>query len=291
MPSLRFENPLAWLLANVIFPVDIISLHQLTQHRKQLEIQLPIWLDSWYELEGLSSLATFAYLHSTYSWPMFVDDSESVLEAVAIGHPLLDPETKVHNDFRFAEMGEMALVSGSNMAGKSTFLRTVGINLLLSYSGTVVNADLLHFRPLRLFSCINVSDNITDGYSYFYAEVRRLKALLEAVEKPDKQPVFYLVDEIFRGTNNRERLIGSRYVVSSLVGQRAVGLISTHDLELVTLSDQLTNIRNYHFRDDVLEGKMIFDYTLHDGPSPTTNALQIMRLEGLTVPWQNKPDS
>jgi DNA mismatch repair ATPase MutS len=137
--------------------------------------------------------------------------------------------------------------------------------------------------PFRLFTCINVSDSVHDGISYFYAEVRRLKALLISLRAEHDLPLFFLIDEIFRGTNNRERLQGSRSYVRALAGQHGTGLISTHDLELVTLADELPNLHNYHFREEVEEGRMVFDYLLHLGPCPTTNALKIMELEGLPV--------
>jgi DNA mismatch repair ATPase MutS len=124
---------------------------------------------------------------------------------------------------------------------------------------------------------------VTDGISYFYAEVRRLKALLEALRAPDPRPLFFLIDEIFRGTNNRERLIGSRAYVAALSGGHGVGVVATHDLELVQLAETLPGVRNFHFRDEIAGGRMVFDYTLRPGPSPTTNALKIMRAAGLPV--------
>jgi DNA mismatch repair ATPase MutS len=131
---------------------------------------------------------------------------------------------------------------------------------------------------------------VTEGYSYFYAEVKRLRALLTEVESDNKMPLFFLIDEIFKGTNNRERRIGSESYISALVGQNCLGVISTHDLELVTLEEKLRDIRNYHFREDVLDGQMVFDYQLRHGPCPTTNALKIMQLEGLPVDVKDLKD-
>jgi DNA mismatch repair ATPase MutS len=126
-----------------------------------------------------------------------------------------------------------------------------------------------------------VADSVADGFSYFYAEVRRLKALLDALNVPNAPPVFALIDEIFRGTNNRERLIGSRAYVRALSGRVGAALIATHDLELVRLAEELPETANYHFREEVTDGRMVFDYRLRSGPSPTTNALRIMALAGL----------
>jgi DNA mismatch repair ATPase MutS len=134
-----------------------------------------------------------------------------------------------------------------------------------------------------MFTCIKVSDSVTDGVSYFYAEVKRLKALLNELEREHDLPLFFLIDEIFRGTNNRERRIGSESYIRALVGRNGIGVISTHDLELVKLADTIPQITNFHFEDRVADGRMVFDYKLRPGPSPTTNALKIMQIEGLPV--------
>ncbi len=169
------------------------------------------------------------------------------------------------------------------MAGKSSFLRTIGVNICLALAGAPVLADSLSLVPFRTAASITVTDSLTDGFSFFYAEVRRLKALLEELERPHPYPLFFLIDEIFRGTNNRERLIGSRSYVKALLGSFAAGAIATHDLELVKLADENSDIRNAHFRDGVQGELMVFDYKLHTGPCPTTNALKIMQLAGLPV--------
>jgi DNA mismatch repair ATPase MutS len=205
----------------------------------------------------------------------------NVFDARKLGHPLLKPEAKVCNDFNLDQQHRIVILTGSNMAGKSTFLRTVGTNLCLAYAGAPVNADSLQTSLFRVFTCINVSDSVQDGLSYFYAEVKRLKALLTATEPDDPRQVLFLIDEIFRGTNSRERGIGSRAYLLSLLQRKAVGLLATHDLELGKLADEISAVVNLHFREEVLEGRMVFDYKLRPGPCPTTNALQIMRLEGL----------
>ena len=140
------------------------------------------------------------------------------------------------------------ILTGSNMAGKSTLLRTIGVNLCLSYAGAPVNAVSLKVSLFRVFTCIKVSDSVQDGLSYFYAEVKRLKALLSATSA-DAIPVLFLIDEIFRGTNSRERLIGSRAYIRELANRYTVGLVATHDLELIKLSDEIQGVANYHFRE------------------------------------------
>jgi DNA mismatch repair ATPase MutS len=207
----------------------------------------------------------------------------SLLHGRALGHPLIRPEIKICNDFELGEHHKIVVLTGSNMAGKSTFVRTVGINLCLGYAGAPVNADYLRVSLFRVFTCIQVNDSVQDGLSYFYAEVKRLKALLSATEKDDL-PVLFLIDEIYRGTNNRERHIGSRAFIQALSNSKtAVGIVATHDLELATLTDETPGIVNFHFREEVYDGRMVFDYVLRPGPCPTTNALTIMQIEGLPV--------
>jgi DNA mismatch repair ATPase MutS len=169
------------------------------------------------------------------------------------------------------------------MAGKSVFLKTVGVNLSLAYAGGPVNAQLLRTVPFRLFTSMGISDSVTDGISFFYAEVRRLRALLAELERDHPLPLLFCIDEIFRGTNNRERLIGSRAYLRALAGKHGLGFIATHDLELAKLAGELPQVVNFHFRDRVEDGRMVFDYILRPGPCPTTNALRIMQLEGLPV--------
>ena len=283
------KNLLLWVSINVLVPWDFYFAYRFNQYKSQVAVDLPTWLDVWCELEALNSLASFAYLNPGYVLPEVIScadqDSDNIAMRVrGLGHPLIPEEHKVVNDFAINELGEIDIITGSNMSGKSTFLRTLGINLCLAYAGGPVNASTFKISLFRLFTCIKISDSVTEGYSYFYSEVRRLKALLNELESSDSHmPLFFLIDEIFKGTNNRERRIGSESYISALTGRDCLGVISTHDLELVKLADKLPEIRNYHFKEDVIDGEMVFDYVLRPGPSPTTNALKIMQMEGLPV--------
>ncbi len=277
-------NPVLAILLNSLLPWGMIFAWRLAVWKQAVATDLPQWLEVWYELETLSALAGYGWLNPQSTFPTFhADQTTPVFVGQGIGHPLLPNERKVRNDFTVNHLGEVAILTGSNMSGKSTLLKALGVNLALAYAGSVVDVHALQTMRFRLFTCIKVSDSVTDGISYFYAEVQRLRALLDALADDNKLPLFFAVDEIFRGTNNRERLIGSRAYIRALVGQRGVGLISTHDLELIRLEDEVAGVTNYHFRDDVVEGRMAFDYHLRRGPSPTTNALRIMALEGLPV--------
>lgn len=283
-------NPFVWMPLNILLPWDFFFAWRLEQHKTDLARRLPDWLNAWFELEALNSLADFATLNPEYTFPQVQNDRDHrpVLDGAALGHPLIPPVTRVCNDFRIEARGATLLLTGSNMSGKSSFLRTVGVNMQLAWAGSVVAAERLSLIPFRLFTCIRVMDSVTDGISYFYAEVRRLKALLDALDgqaadASERLPLFFLIDEIFRGTNNRERLIGSRAYIQALIGRGGTGLVATHDLELVHLAEDNPAVRNYHFREQIVNGRMHFDYRLRPGPCPTTNALVIMRLAGLPV--------
>jgi hypothetical protein len=275
------QGQLLWVLLNMFIPWDLFFTHQLNRSKATVRDHLPGWLHVWYELEALSALAHFGATQTAGCFPHLTE--EPYFEGHQLGHPLILHNERIPNDFTFTHQGDVVLITGSNMSGKSTFLRTLGINLCLTYAGAPVLASSLKTGLFRLFTCIKVSDSVTDGISYFYAEVRRLKTLLAELNCDHPLPVFFLIDEIFRGTNNRERFIGSRSYIKTLTQHHGLGMVSTHDLELVHLEAEFTNIRNFHFRETIQDNKMVFDYTLHPGPCPTTNALAIMRLEGLPV--------
>lgn len=316
-------NPVMGLLLNILMPWDFWAAWLAARQKKRMDSLLPAWLDAFHELEALVSLGMFAAQNPAFAFPQVAPirmpatseedppkssapSSDAALkqasltalfEARQLGHPLLPPTGRVCNDFTCQSLGVLNLITGSNMAGKSTFIRTVGVNLCLAYAGGPVCASSFKSAPFRLYTCIRLSDSLGDGFSYFYAEVKRLKGLLDAIRIPDLQtqavasapgistelPLLYLIDEIFRGTNNRERFLGSRAFIKKLLGAPALGFIATHDLELAKLADTHPHVRNYHFRDEVSGGILAFDYKIRPGVSTTTNALRIMAMQGLPV--------
>lgn len=279
------NNPVLWFLLNFLTPWDVFFAYRMELARHDLSRLLPSWLETLTQLEAANSLANFAYLHPENVYPRLgTEHNRPLYQATALGHPLIPAHKRVHNDANFQQPGQIYLITGSNMAGKSTYLRTLGINLVLAYAGSPVVAKTFHAAYFRLYSSIQVTDSLADGYSSFYAEVRRLQALLAALQQNHPFPLFFLIDEIFRGTNNRERLLGSREYVRALACSQGMGAIATHDLELIKLAADFPGIGNFHFRDAVQEGQMVFDYQLHPGPCPTTNALKIMALAGLPIP-------
>ncbi len=300
-------NPVIGILLNALAPWDVFFAYRLEVLKQELADLLPRWLDLWFELEALNGLANFGYLYPEATFaeiiPLpngtsalgasgkFADGVAIPFEAHDIRHPLIKAEERIGNDYVVSQLGTVTIITGSNMAGKSSFLRTIGVNVRLALAGAPALASSLRFVPFRVAASITVTDSVTDGFSFFYAEVRRLKALLDELQRPHPYPLFFLIDEIFRGTNNRERLIGSRSFVQALTGCYGTGAIATHDLELVKLAEANPNINNTHFRDDVIGERMVFDYKLHPGPCPTTNALRIMVLAGLPIALEGQEET
>lgn len=283
-------HPVVHLIVNALCPWDLWFARKLGQIQDQIRDHLPLWLDRLAEIEAAAALATFAHLHPTYIWPssLRTDDRRNGTTARCsarhLGHPLIPAASRVANDVSLEGLGQVLLVTGSNMSGKSTFLRTLGINLCLAQAGAPVCASHFEWTWLRLVCCIRVDDSLEAGLSFFYAEVKRLKSLLDATTDRSGPPVLFLIDEIFKGTNNRERLIGSRSFITGLSQGNGFGLVTTHDLELTDLENTVPGLRNAHFQETVAAGTLQFDYTLRPGPCPTTNALRIMQMEGLPVP-------
>lgn len=277
------KNQVLWPLVNMVLPWDMYFARKLDRLKPDLHPRLDEWLDVFYELEALNSLAGFADLNPDYTFPEIKTGKSPVLEAKQIGHPLIPAEQKVTNDFKVEENGTLFLITGSNMAGKSTFLRTIGINLCLAFAGAPVNAASFRTQTFRLFSSINVTDSLDEGFSHFYAEVRKLRSLMNELNREEEVPLYFLVDEIYRGTNNKERYAGSKAFLKAVARRNGVGMITTHDLELAAMESEIPLLHNRHFEETIKDGKMSFEYKLRQGPCRSTNALKIMEMEGLPV--------
>ncbi|NNE71771.1 MAG: DNA mismatch repair protein MutS, partial [Rhodothermales bacterium] len=237
-----------------------------------------------YDLEAAGSLATYADLNPTAPFPdIHGAGAKPLLVASGLTHPLLPSGEAVRNSVTYEATPSITLITGSNMSGKSTFLRAVGTAQVMAMAGGPVEAHAFQTAPFTLHTSMGIHDSLADGISFFYAEVRRLGGIRRDVQK-NRGPFLVLIDEIFRGTNNRERLLGSRAFLESLASEDCIGLVATHDLELVSLGEEVGAFENRHFREEVVDGRMVFDYVMHPGPCPTTNALKIMAAEGLPVP-------
>ncbi len=280
-------HPLIHIAVNLIGPWDLAWTWYLQKICQRLRPVLPIWLEQVATIDAAMALSTFAYLNPCYAWPTRRENPRAQdvgINTTSLGHPLLQHRQRVRNDFTLQGIGQLYLVTGSNMSGKSTFLRTVGINVCLAQAGAPVCAETWDWSWMLIHSCLRVGDSLEEGLSYFYAEVKRLKSILLAVSHAEQYPVLFLIDEIFKGTNNRERLLGSEAFIRELTTGYGLGLVTTHDLELARLEDELPGITNIHFQETVDDKELKFDYQLRTGPCPTTNALRIMAMEGLPVP-------
>lgn len=241
---------------------------------------LAIWLDAVGEIEALMSLAAFAFEHPELPFPILLDDGRA-LEGDGLVHPLLVRDA-VPNDVLLGDAPRVLVVSGSNMSGKSTLLRTVGMAVVLAQAGAPVPARRLRVSPLALGASIRVHDSLRDGRSRFYAEIMRLKQLVDLAAGP--RPLCFLLDEVLHGTNSHDRAIGAEAVVRTFVTRGAIGLVTTHDLTLARVADALAPLaRNVHFVDDLAGDRLHFDYTLREGVVTKSNALALMRAVGLDV--------
>ncbi len=239
------------------------------------------WIDAVGEIEALCAFAAFHYEHPDYAFPEICDGGPR-FEGVAIGHPLLPADTCVRNDVTLSAERAALIVSGSNMSGKSTLLRSVGINAVLALAGAPVCAEALKLSPLAIGASIRLRDSLLEGNSRFYAEILRLRQITELT--CGALPVLFLLDEILSGTNSHDRGIGAEAVVRNLVESGAIGLVTTHDLALTRLADALApRAANVHFQDHLEDGVIAFDYRIHPGVVTKSNALELMRAVGLDV--------
>lgn len=239
------------------------------------------WFEAIGEVEALCSLSVMCHDNPDYIMPRVTEDSQEGIAAVELGHPLLTKGRKC-NDVSLVKEQPILLITGSNMSGKSTFLRTVGLSLLLSYIGLPVCAKAFSCPVMKVYACMRTSDNLGQSVSSFYAELLRVKMIVEAVDSGER--VFFLLDEIFKGTNSADRHTGAKMLIDQLDRKGAWGMVSTHDLELADMEKESAGrIRNYHFREYYEADRIYFDYTLRKGVSDTRNAIYLMKLAGVKV--------
>lgn len=263
---------------NIFLLWDLQQVLSLERWQRENQVDTDAWFSVLANIEVLSSLGTLAYHHPRWVFPELADD-ESWLEAKAITHPLIPPAKAVTND---ASLRGLALVTGSNMAGKSTFLRTIGVNLVLAGMGAPVCAEAFRCAPWPVMSSMRIRDNLEESTSTFYAELKKLKAIIDVVHRGDK--VIILLDEILRGTNSQDRHTGSMALVRQLIRRGATGIVATHDLGLASLESAYPGqIRNMHFDVQVSDGEMYFDYRLKPGVCNSMNASLLMQKIGIRL--------
>jgi hypothetical protein len=250
--------------------------------------RIRLWLDAAAEFEAFSSLSAYRFEHPDDPFPAIVSSrdggrAEAIYEGIELGHPLVPAARSVRNDVRLGREPGLLIVSGSNMSGKSTLLRTVGVNAVLALMGAPVRASSLRLSPLTVGATLRIQDSLLEGRSRFYAEITRIRELADVAA--GSVPLLFLLDELFHGTNSHDRLVGSSGVLRGLLDRGAIGLITTHDLALTAIARALApRATNVHF-DDTFDGQEIrFDYRLKPGPVTHSNAIALMRAVGLEVP-------
>ena len=252
--------------------------------RRESGMHMRTWINIVAEMEALLSLAAYSFEHPSDLFPEFVQTSDrgAVFDGEALGHPLIASSQCVRNSVRLDSSTRVLLVSGSNMSGKSTLLRTVGINAVLAMAGAPIRGNSLRLTPLRIGTRIRSTDSLQEARSSFYTEILRIREVFKATDS--QTPLLFLFDELLEGTNSKDRRIGAEGLIRALLDRDAIGLVTTHDLALTAITVALANLaRNVHFQDYVEDGKMRFDYKLRHGVVEKSNALELMRLIGLKV--------
>lgn len=267
---------------------DLQWVYKLEQWKEAQREGLPRWFDVLADIEALAGLANLAYNHPQWVFPV-LDTAATSVRATALGHPLIPDSQRVCNDFSSPTRGHIKLVTGSNMAGKSTFLRSVGINMVLAQAGAPVCAQGLSMPPLQVFTSMRTQDALHENTSSFYAELKRLKAIIAAVEQETTDsstglPVYFLLDEILKGTNSVDRHTGSKALIRQLIQAKGGGIIATHDLELGQLEASAAGaIENLCIEVEIRDGKLFFDYTVKRGVSRSFNATLLMQEMGIRI--------
>lgn len=271
-------NMLAAVFLEGLFLWDIQCMIRLEKWRQNEGSVLHTWLDALAEYDALVSLTTLAFNHPDFIYPVF--SSTQILDSRELGHLLIPPGERVCNDFSLQKEGEFILITGANMAGKSTFLRTVATNMILAMAGAPVCAASFSFKPLALFSSMRTSDSLNRHESYFYAELRRLKELLDRLQQGEK--LFIILDEILKGTNSTDKQKGSRAALQQILGLGGTGIVATHDLELAAIEKEFPEkVRNVCFEIEIDDARISFDYKLRKGITTKMNALLLMHQMGI----------
>jgi DNA mismatch repair ATPase MutS len=276
--NLRHNNALIYLVFNGLFLWDYECVFLLENWKNKYGLEVKKWIEAIGEIEALSSLGVLMQIDDRISFPTIDNSRLRVISAEDLGHPLISNSERVLNNINIDN--SILIITGSNMSGKTTFLRTIGINLALAYSGGPVFATKMSCPILEIFTSMRVTDDLKNGISTFYAELLRIKDIINYAKK-DKDIIF-LIDEIFRGTNSEDRILGAKNVLGNLNKIGIVGAITTHDLELCVL-DKYNRIKNYHFSEQYKDNKIHFDYKIKLGKSTSTNAKYLMRSVGIEI--------
>lgn len=270
---------LLYLIFNILFWVDFYVLYRLKKWNALAGQNMREWEETFETWEALVSMA--AFMEEEDLTTQVIWEEKALFSAEEIRHPLIVPETCVANNFSLGEKEKVVLLTGSNMSGKTTFMRTLGINMVLAGMGIPPFAKTFRTGPFSLYTSMRNTDSLGESVSSFYAELARIKGVLEKAAAGE--PVFYLLDEILKGTNTADRVLGSEALIRQLAQTQAKGIISTHDIELSTLENQLPFLVNYSFHHDIQKDEIVFDYTIKKGSCPNFNAQKLMELMGIEL--------
>jgi len=273
------QNILVGFFLNSVFLWDIRCVYKLWKWHGQNHQKLAVWLDVVSEMDALISLSNLAGNHPDFIFPE-IHEGGFTIQIRQMGHPLLHPQKRVNNDMEMNGWGKVMIVTGANMAGKSTFLRTVGVNLVLARTGAPVCATEMVFSPVEIYTNMRTTDSLLKDESYFFAELKRIKGVLDKLE--NGQRIFVILDEMLKGTNSVDKLTGSQELIRRLLELKAVALIATHDLKLSEMEEQFPQqVFNKCFEIRIENDEMIFDYQLTDGVTKTMNATFLMKKMGI----------
>ncbi len=272
------SNPIFALIMNVLVLWDLQYLFKLKKWINKNATLAPQWFEAVAQIEAYSSLSNFSFNNSNYVYPTITNDTP--IEAREVGHPLIPVDSMVTNDFSIDSLQSFTIITGANMAGKSTFLRAVGVNLILAMAGSKVCASSFIFKPLKLYSSMRTADSLSENESYFYAELKRLEVLIQKLKKGDQ--LFVILDEILKGTNSKDKAEGSKKFVDQLVKFQLAGIIATHDLSLCSLAqNHPQKISNNYFDVEIINDELVFDYKLKEGVCSNMNAAYLMKKTGI----------
>ncbi len=280
----RFDvrlNVYLFVFLNTFLLWDVWQIRALNKWKLGNKKYITTWFNVIAEMEVINSLSIFAFNHPKWCLPT-ISDTYFTFNATNLGHPLINKKQSVQNSFNTDGVAKIILITGSNMAGKSTFLRSIGCNTVLALMGSVVCADNFITSHFRLMSSMRIADNLAENTSTFYAELKKLQSIIEAVNKHEK--LFILLDEILRGTNSLDRHTGSKALIKQLIKQDAIAILATHDVALANEeNNQPQNITNYHFDVQVANDELYFDYKLKTGVCKSLNASILMRKIGIEI--------
>ncbi|WP_405574223.1 MutS-related protein [Winogradskyella sp. Asnod2-B02-A] len=267
------NNLISAIFGNGYLLVDIRSSYNVEQWIRQYGDKVEDWFEVVTFFDAFNSFGNYAFNHQDFTYPILTDEPVTIL-AQGLGHPLLNPEKRVDSDLKLEEE-QFFIVTGANMAGKSTFLRTVALHIVMANVGLPICAKHSKYKPIKLITSMRTTDSLTDDSSYFFSELTRLKFVVDTIEK-DKN-YFVILDEILKGTNSTDKAIGSRKFVEKLVKQHATGIIATHDLSLTEIETELEAVKNYYFDAEIINDELFFDYKLKQGVCQNMNASFLLK--------------